>query len=291
MTVLRVSMLLLMLLAIDSKAEIIVYDDSGREIRMERPASKIVSLAPHVTELLFAAGASQQLVGAVEFSNYPEQAKSVIRIGSYNKFDLETIIGLNPDLIIAWKSGNPESQVNELLSLGFEVYFNEPKQLTDIAQSLRQLGRLMATENTAERAANEYEQGLAGLRSKYKGRSKVRVFYQVWDEPLFTINGEHIISRVIELCGGINVFSRLSILAPNIDIESVIRENPDLIVAGMNNTRLDWLDNWKQWTAINAVKNNHLYAIDADLIVRHSPRMLLGVGQMCTHIEKVRKHF
>lgn len=289
MSALRTTLLCLLFIAIDTRAETILIDDVGREIRLAHLPAKIVSLAPHVTELLFAAGATGQVIGAVNYSDYPEQAKSIPRVGNYNKFDVEKIIALNPDLIIAWKIGNPDSQVNELIQLGFKVYFNEPRQLEDVAQSLRQLGRLMGTEHVADRVANEYEQGLSELRNKYKGRSKVRVFYQVWKEPLFTVNGEHLISRVIELCGGINVFSDLKVLAPNIDKESVIAENPDVIVAGMNDTRLDWLSIWKQWTSINAVKNNHLYPIDADLIVRHTPRILLGVEAMCVHLEKARK--
>ncbi|MFW2373806.1 MAG: cobalamin-binding protein [Gammaproteobacteria bacterium] len=288
MSVLRTSLLCLIFIAIDARADIVLLDDAGREIRLADIPAKIVSLAPHVTELLFAAGASGQVIGAVDFSDYPEQAKSITRVGSYNKFDVERIIALNPDLIIAWKSGNPDSQVNELIQLGFKVYFNEPRKLEDVAQSLRQLGQLLATETIANPVAREYEQKLSELRIKYKDRSKVRVFYQVWKEPLFTVNGEHIISRVIELCGGINVFSELKVLAPNIDKESVIAENPDVIIAGMNDTRLDWLSNWKQWTSIKAVKNNHLYSIDADLIVRHTPRILLGIEEMCIHLEKAR---
>lgn len=289
MSVLQAIRLCLMFIAIEARAEIILVDDGGDEIRLAHLPARIVSLAPHVTELLFAAGASEQVIGAVEFSDYPEQAKSIPRVGSYNKFDLERIVALNPDLIIAWKSGNPDSQVNELIKLGFKVYFNEPRQLEDVAQSLRQLGRLLATEAIANPVAREYEQRLSALRNQFKNRAKVRVFYQVWKEPLFTVNGEHIISRVIELCGGVNVFSDLKVLAPNIDKEAVIAENPDVIVAGMNDSRLDWLSIWKQWTSINAVKNNHLYAIDADLIVRHTPRILLGVERMCMHLEKARQ--
>lgn len=289
MSVLQATLLCLMFIVIEARAEIILVDDGGHEIRLAHLPARIVSLAPHVTELLFAAGASEQVIGAVEFSDYPEQAKLIPRVGSYNKFDVERIVALNPDLIIAWKSGNPDSQVNELIKLGFKVYFNEPRQLEDVALSLRQLGRLMATEEVADRVADEYEQRLSALRNQYKNRVKVRVFYQVWKEPLFTVNGEHIISRVIELCGGVNVFSDLKVLAPNIDKESVIAENPDVIVAGMNDSRLDWLSNWKQWTSINAVKNNHLYAIDADLIVRHTPRILLGIERMCMHLDKARQ--
>lgn len=289
MSVLQATLLCLMFIAKEASAGIVLFDDGGHEIRLAHLPARIVSLAPHVTELLFAAGASEQVIGVVEFSDYPEQAKSIPRVGSYNKFDLERIVALNPDLIIAWKSGNPDSQVKELIRLGFKVYFNEPRQLEDVAQSLRQLGRLLATEAIANPVAREYEQRLSALRNQYKNRAKVRVFYQVWKEPLFTVNGEHIISRVIELCGGVNVFSDLKVLAPNIDKEAVIAENPDVIVAGMNDSRLDWLSIWKQWTSINAVKNNHLYAIDADLIVRHTPRILLGVERMCMHLEKARQ--
>jgi len=271
------------------RAEIVVVDDTGQRIVLEKPASRIISLAPHTTELLYSAGATDQIIGTVSFSDYPEQAKKIKNIGSSNKFDLELIVALKPDLIVAWKSGNTMARIDELKHLGFPVFINEPRKFTDISESLLKLGVLLNTQEIAQTQAKQFNQTILKLRMENQHKASVYVFYQVWNDPLFTINGEHLISKVISLCGGKNVFESVNVLSPQIGIEAVLQANPQVIVAGTNESRSHWLGEWKKWTGMQAVKNKHLYAINADLIVRHTPRIVQGAQQMCKILDKVRE--
>ncbi|MCW9012975.1 MAG: cobalamin-binding protein [Gammaproteobacteria bacterium] len=273
----------------NASAQIVVVDATGQTLAIKSPAVKVISLAPHATELLYAAGASHQLVAAVDFSDYPPQAKKLPRIGSYSKFDLESIIALKPDLIVVWKSGNPGAQIAAVERLGFNMFYSEPRALEDVAVEIRKLGKLLGTQHRANETAANYLAELQQLRKQYSSNRKLTVFYQVWNEPLFTVNGEHIINQVIELCGGDNVFKDIEVLSPRVSIESVIAKNPDVVLVGMVETRKQWLDDWRQWQGMSAVKNNHLYPIDADLIVRHTPRILEGARIMCEYLQSLRK--
>lgn len=269
-------------------AAIEVVDDIGQKIWLKSPAERVISLAPHATELLFASGATEQVVGTVSFSDFPEKAKKIQRIGSYNKFDLETIVAMKPDLIIAWESGNTLSRIDEVRKLGVPVYINEPRSFSDISSTIRKLGLLLGTVKVAQAEAELFDRKLIKLKNKYINKPTVSVFYQVWNKPVFTINGEHLISKVIELCGGKNIFSELSVLSPQIGTESVLQRNPEVIVAGISKGRENWLNEWKKWPGLRAVKNKNLYTIKADLIVRHTPRILLGTIDMCHILDKVR---
>jgi len=266
-----------------------VVDDTGAVVTLVHPARRIVSLAPHVTELLFAASAGQQLVGVVDYSDFPEAAKTLPRVGSYNAFDLESILALKPDLIVAWKSANPAASLEKLQAMQIPVFFSEPRKLEDVASNLERLGVLAGTEPVAKVAAADFRQKLAGLRTQYSNLSRVSVFYQIWHQPLMTINGEHIISQVIELCGGRNVFADLPALAPKISLESVLRKDPEVIVAG--NSALNhpnWKDDWTRWPSLRAVKNGHLFYVNPDIIQRHTPRILQGADVLCRQLEQVR---
>ncbi|MDH3901070.1 MAG: cobalamin-binding protein, partial [Gammaproteobacteria bacterium] len=213
-------------------AEISVVDDAGQQITLERPAQRIVSLAPNITELVFAAGAGGRLVGVSEYSDYPDAARSIRRIGGGSGLDLEAIAGLRPDLVIAWQSGNPSQPVKRLLELGFTVFISEPRHLQDITESLRRFGRLAGTDAVAARQSSDFEHRHEQLKRRYSDQEPVSVFYQVWDRPLMTVNGQHLISDVIRMCGGRNVFAELPALAPQITIEAVLAANPEVIVTG-----------------------------------------------------------
>ena len=271
-----------------AQAEIVVKDDIGEMIVLPHVAKRVISLAPHTTELLYVAGGDEQVIGAVSFSDYPEKAKQLTRVGSYNKFDLETIVSLNPDLIVAWESGNTMSKIDEVKKLGIKVFVNEPRTFDDIQKSIINLGKLLGTEEAAEKQADLFGVRLKALQEKNKNKSTVRVFYQVWNDPLFTINGDHLINRAIDLCGGDNVFKDLNVLSPQVSVEAVIEQDPDAIIAGTGEGRSHWLGEWKKWQAMKAVKNQHLYAINADVIVRHTPRILQGAEMLCQHLDKVR---
>jgi iron complex transport system substrate-binding protein len=259
---------LFFLLAATARAEIALIDDAGNRIVLPRPATRIVSLAPHVTELLFAAGAGDRVVGAVDYSNYPDAARRLPRIGSHAAFDLERIAALKPDLAIGWGSGNPPGQVAQLRRLNIPVFVNEPQRLDDIAASLRQVGVLAGVPG--EPAARAFEQRLAELRARHAQAAPVSVFYEIWNQPLMTIGGAHLISAAIG--------------------EAVLRADPQAIVAsGMDTARPEWLDHWRRWPQLKAVKHGNLFFVPPDLLQRHTPRLLDGVEQLCAALEIARQ--
>ncbi len=272
-----------------AQAAVSVTDDMGHELRLAGPAQRIVSLAPHVTELLFSAGAGGRIVGVVEYSDYPPAARALPRVGSYNAVDMERILALRPDLVIAWASGNPPALIEQLRSLGLTVFLSEPRSLEEVASNLERLGRLAGTQLTAQPAADGFRQRLADLRARYAGRTPVSVFYQVWHRPLTTINGKQLISKVIRLCGGRNVFADLPALVPKLDIEAVLMADPQAIIAGVSKAGDSvWQQDWLRWTQLRAVKNHHLISIPADFLQRHTLRTLDGAKLLCEGLDEVR---
>lgn len=270
-------------------APVDIVDDQGQALRLAQPARRIVSLAPHITELLYAAGAGDRLVGAVQYSDYPEAAKKLPRVGGYSAVDMEQVIALKPDLVVAWKSGNRNAHLDKLRALGVPVFINEPRRIDDVAKSLAQFGRLAGTGAAGEAAAKAFRARHAALAARYSGRPKLRLFYEAWNRPLMTINGEHLISDVIRLCGGDNVFAKLPMLAPTVDVESVLATQPEVIVAsGMGEGRPEWLDDWRQWGRLPAVARGNLFFIPPDLIQRHTPRILDGAERLCGQLEEAR---
>jgi iron complex transport system substrate-binding protein len=272
-----------------ARAEIRVTDDSGQAVVLSQPARRIVSLAPHVVELLFAAGAGHYVVGTVEYSNFPDAAKRIPRIGDSAQLDLERIVALKPDLIVVWLHGNAQRQLDRLLNLGVPAYYNEPRNLPAIAHSIEQFGRMSGAEETARAAARDFARREAALRARYAGRPVVRVFYQIWEKPLMTINGDHIISDMLRLCGAENVFSSLRQLVPAISTEAVLETDPEVIIGATAEINTSGrLDNWRKWPRLLAAARNNLFVIHSDLISRHTPRMLEGAQQMCDHIDAAR---
>ena len=270
-------------------AEVQAIDDANQRITLTQPALRIVSLAPHVTELLFAIGAGAQIVGADEFSDYPVAAKSIPRIGRAGALDLERIVALQPDLVIGWGSGNSSAQVAQLQHLGLRVFISEPRQLEDVASTLRRLGQLGGHAEKGESTAAAFESGIHQLRQRYAQQSPVSVFYEIWDRPLMTVNGQHIISAVLTLCGGTNVFAKLSQLAPTVDVEAVLKAQPQAILgSGSDATRPMWLDDWRRWPRIPAAARGNLFNIPPDLIQRHTPRLLEGARLVCEALDIAR---
>lgn len=229
-------------------AAINVEDDSGNMVQLKTAATRIVSLAPHITELLFEAGAGRKIVGVVQYSDYPPAATRIKQIGGYTKLDLEAIIVLQPDLVVAWKGGNNKTQLEKLRKFGLTIYYNEPRKIIDIATSLEKLGRLAGTSHVAKEAAQAFRNKYQQLKQTYQHRSAVRGFYQVWNQPLITVNGKHLISDVLRLCGVQNVFADLPLIAPRISVEAVLEQDPQMIIAsGMDVERPEWLDDWRKW--------------------------------------------
>jgi iron complex transport system substrate-binding protein len=271
-------------------ATISVVDDDGNTISLTAPAQRIISLAPHATELLFAVEAGNRLVGTVEYSDYPEAAQSIRRIGSYNALDLEAILVLQPDLIIGWRTGNNPVQLEKLQALELPVFISEPRRLQDIPSTAKRLAMLAGTSGQAQDFIQQFEQQYANLQQRYAKRRPVKLFYEVWHQPLITINGEHLISDIIRLCGAINVFADVPALAPTVSIEAVISAAPDIIVTGGRHTeRSEWRAAWQRWPQLPAVMHEQLYFINPDLIQRHGPRILQGAEQLCHDVEQARQ--
>ena len=270
--------------------ELRVTDDAGRTLTLAQPAQRIVSLAPHITELLFAAGAGGKIVGAVEYSDYPPPARAIPRVGNYNRLDIERLLTLKPDLVVGWAGGNLATDLERLGTLDIPLFISDPHRLDDVASDIERLGRLAGSTATAQRAAQAFRTRRAALQQRYNGRPPVRLFYQVWNQPLMTVNGEQVISDVIRLCGGVNVFAELKTLAPTINVEAVLEKNPEVIVAsGMAEERPEWLDDWRRYPLLQAVQRDNLFFIPPDLLHRHTPRLLDGAEQMCRALDTARR--
>ncbi len=265
-----------------------VIDDAQRSVELSAPATRIISIAPHVTELLFAAGAGDRVVGVDEFSDHPPAARALPRIGRHSGLDLEAIVALRPDLVVGWASGNRMPQLDRLDALGIALYLNEIRSIEDIATSIETLGRLAGTQPVARIAADALRDRAEALRAGPKGE-RLRVFYQVWDRPLMTINGEHLISRAIERCGGQNVFAPLSQLAPTVSVEGVLAANPQVILATrVDDTTQTGLAEWRRWPDLAANRHDNLLALPADLLQRPGPRFIDGVEALCAALDEAR---
>ena len=271
-------------------AEISVEDDFGEILVLERPAQRIVSLAPNITEVLFYIGAGDQIVGADEYSNYPEQAQQITRVNNHAAANYELILSLQPDVVIAWQSGNGDKIINRIRQLGIPVFVIETRSLEDIPNLFSRFGVLSGHVEDAAQKAEDFSRRLSLLREQYNAEAEVRTFYQIWDEPLITLNGKHMVSSVIELCGGRNIFADAIPLVPYVNIESIVVADPQVIIAGgSKEEKPHWFDRWSKWGQISAVRNQHVYLIGADLMQRHSARILDGAELMCDFLQRARE--
>lgn len=265
-----------------------VTDDTGRVIRLQRPAQRVITLAPHLTEMMYAINAGDKIVATVSYSDYPEQARQIPRLGSYENVKIEAILAYQPDLILAWNSGNNLEQLAEMERFGLTVYRDHPKTIQDVAKTLRKIGILTGSPGT-NTVVSAFIDKLASLKEQYKNRKPVSVFYQFWDNPIYTINGQHYITDVLKICGLENVFSDLTQLSTTVNREAVIKYNPDMIIAaGMGGVHTDWIEKWKKWPEITAVRLNNLYTINPDLLHRHTPRMLIAAEEICKYADQAR---
>lgn len=266
-----------------------VNDDSGATIILTSPARRIVALAPHAVELLYAAGAGERVIAAVDFSDYPEAARALPRVGGSAGLDLERIIVLKPDLVVAWASGNPRRIIERLRALDVPVFLTEPRRLADIASNIERLGILAGNARIAREHARRFTLEYRQLAARYSGSPPVRVFYQVLDPMIVTINGSHLISEVGRLCGGQNVFETLPKLDPVVSEEAVLQANPEAIVAsGTPESWTRWRERWRGRPDLTAVRNGALYFIPADVLHRQGPRILEGAGRLCADLDNAR---
>jgi iron complex transport system substrate-binding protein len=266
-----------------------VQDDAGNTITLPTPARRIVSLAPHTTELLFDAGAGDRVVATVRYGDYPAAAKQLPVVGDAHALDLEAIAALRPDLIVVWMHGNSANQIERLRALKLPIFYSEPTTLAQIGDSLRRLGTLAGTPQAGDAAATAYATELTRLRQRYSSRPPVRLFYQVWHQPLMTVNGQHLISDVIRSCGGVNVFAGNPLLVPTLSIEAVLATHPQALATSTLDGQVDdSVALWRPFKAFEPIAKGALITIPSDHISRHTPRILLGAQRLCEGLEQVR---
>ena len=271
-------------------AAVSVVDDAGRRVTLQQPARRVISMAPHATELLFAAGGGARVVGAMNYSDYPEAARTIPLVGSNSQIDMERVLSLKPDLIVVWHTGNTARQIAQLETLGIPVFHSEPRRLAQVAGNIERLGQLLGTGSTAQAAAGVLRKKLAGLEARYGKRSPVTVFYQIWDQPLYTLNDAQIASDAIRICGGRNVFGELKVVAPQVSIEAVLAADPEAILAGKRYDPANpGLKVWAPYPAMTAAKRGNLITVDGELLTRPGPRTVEGAAALCEVLEGVRQ--
>jgi iron complex transport system substrate-binding protein len=264
-------------------------DSDGRKVTLERPAQRIVSLAPHVTELLFAAGAGDRIVGASEYSDYPEEAKRLPRVASSGTVNLEMVLALKPDLVVAWRLEATTAALTRLESLGVPVFYSEPHRLAQIPDMIEALGELAGTGVTAKPLARSLRADIARIESSYSQRRTITVFYQISERPLMTLGGGHFVSDAIDLCGGRNIFAGSTVMAPMVNLESVIAADPMAILTARPDPRdRSWEAYWRRFPGLFAVELDNLYTVPTNEMHRHGPRAIAATRLLCERIDQAR---
>lgn len=264
-----------------------VVDDRGTTVRLALPARQIVTLAPHLAEIAFAAGAGAKLAGVSSFSRYPAEARRLPIVANHGRVDVERLLLLRPDLVLAWRSGNSPLQIERLERLGFPVFVTETRSLADIPRIIRLVGTLAGTEAAAGVGAKRLEDETDALAGRYAGVSKVTVFVEIWHRPMLTVSGAHLISDALRLCGGRNVFAAARTLTPLVSREQVLAARPEVIVvAGGFGSEAP--SAWHGFDAVPAVRHRRIYAIDPDLLHGQGPHAIAGARELCERIERAR---
>jgi ABC-type Fe3+-hydroxamate transport system substrate-binding protein len=243
---------------------------------------RIISLAPNLTEILFAIGAGKNIIGTSIDSNYPKAARQIPIVANAGQLDLEAIVAAKPTMIVAWTGGNPINQLDELKSLHIPVYLFQFNSINDITDAMQRLGALTNHQAQAAEQIRIFNKKIAAIKPSTK---PIKVFYLLWPSPLMTVGKNSLINQAISLCGGQNIFADISISAPAVNIASVLQRNPAIIIAGFQ--AKNWKQVWQQWPEISAVKSKRLYYINPDLLQRPGPRFALGVEQLCGILSNV----
>ncbi len=264
-------------------------DDEPAATENAAPADlRIVSLAPHLAELVFAVGAGDLLVGVTAYTDYPEAAAALPQVGDAFAIDQEQLEVLKPDVLLAWQSGTPAHIVDELRKRGFRVETIETRGIEDVAVALERLGRLTGHEAEASEAAAAFRGGLEALAERYQGSQPLTVFYQVSSRPLYTINGDHYVSELISVCGGHNIFADLGSLAPLVDVEAVLARDPEVML-GSDDGESGAFDVWRRWPDLAANRYGNYFLLPANEIGRATPRLLDAGRKLCETLEVARE--
>ena len=271
-------------------APICVVDDLEVEVCLDQPAKRIATLSPGATELAFAAGAGDKVVAVVNYSDYPEAALKLPLVGNHTRIDLEALLALKPDLVITWRTGNPPAQMEMLRALGLPMFAIEPRTFEGVSKVIEQLSTLAGTEQEGFAEAERFRKGIAEIAEQYRDAEPVPVFYQVWQTPLMTINDDHLIGKVVQLCGGVNVFGDMPRLVPRISAEVVLEADPHAIITGsVEGIEDNQLDRWKSYTGMTAVAKNNLFFVPASPISRPTPRLLEASRDICERLDVARE--
>jgi len=267
-----------------------VTDDDGRPVTLPGPAERIISTAPHITEFLYEVGGAGRVVGVTSYSDYPVEAQSLPLVGDNRQIDTERVLALKPDLLIAWRGGNPARQIEQLTRLGIPVFYSDLKKMDDIPETLARFGILVGQPEKGKEKAQLWRKRLERLKKQYENRPVLKVFYQISERPLYTLNGKHIVSEGIRICGGDNIFSDLRVIAPRVSVEAVLEKNPDVIFISRSGGSTHGVNFWSRFSIVNAVRWNNLYEINPDLMDRPGPRLIDGVSALCEKMEETRRN-
>jgi iron complex transport system substrate-binding protein len=279
-----------MAIAADAAPGFSIVDDTGAKLELGAPPRRFVSLAPGATEMLFAAGAGDRVLATVTGADEPAGAKALPRIGDANAIQYERLIALRPDVVVVWEDLTNRLVVDSLRKLKLPIYFIRTRGLEDIAKSVRQLGRLAGTSATADAAAKQLEQRIAALARRKVSGEPLRVFYMIWDEPLYTVGGRHVISDAIARCGGRNIFDDIAFPAPIVELESIVKRNPDvMLLSAPPITARDWRERWDRYTTIRAVQTKQLLTFSDTRLDRMGPTAIEAVEGLCLQLDAARK--
>lgn len=293
-------LLVLLLAASAGAAHAAVHvDDAGRAVDFPQPPRRVITLAPNLTEFVYAVGAGGTLVGTMDTSNFPEDAKRVPRIGDYQRLDVERILALRPEVVLVWHHGNQGRELGQLEAAGLKLFYLEPKRLDDVPSTLERVGALLGRDAAARPLAAAWRDELSALRRRHAKAAPVSVFFQVWTQPLMTLNGQHLTSDILALCGGRNVFAALPALAPQVSLESVVAADPEVILSAREfspeaplarrEPGRKGFEIWQPFRGIAAVRGGWMFTVPGDLLTRQGPRVLDGARAVCDALDQVRR--
>jgi iron complex transport system substrate-binding protein len=278
------TLMLAAMFASDASAEISLSDDLGEQVVLRKPATRVISLAPHITELIYSLGAEKQLVGTVKYSDHPPEASSLPRIGDAFSLNIESVLALKPDLIIAWHTGGNNRPIERLRSLGIPVYTNEAKRLVGIGKAIRDIATMLGIEQRGVELQREFTASLEKSRV-IEQRSPV-IFFQISDQELYTVSSEHLIGQAINHCGGQNLFSDISPNVSQVNQEMILANQPDVIVVTQRpGNESAWVKIWRGFDGTHY----RVDTIDPDLISRPSLRMMDGIAAICKIVSAARQ--
>lgn len=266
-------------------ASVSAVDDTGQAVTLAQPARRIVSLAPHATESLYAIGAGTLLVGTTDFSDWPAEARRLPRVGGYAGVSVEKVLALRPDLVVGWASGNAPREIARLRALGVPVFLSEPSSLEQVASTFERLGVLTARQAAGRREAAGFRQAVASARQAHAGLPVLDVFVQVSETPLLTVNGQQFLSALLEVCGGRNLFAGLPQLVPQVSPEAVLAARPQVMLVPGPVSRLE---RWRRWPQIPAVATGQLHGLPQDWVSRPGPRLVRGMDAVCQALDQAR---